>query len=77
MFSERRGRRSLHPNIQQLDKPELNELSAFGSPYSSHFLPIITHNVRVFFILWLSLCDLRKNSLVYILFIVVFAFLRQ
>ena len=22
MFSERRGRRSLHPNIQQIDKPE-------------------------------------------------------
>ena len=25
MFSERRGRRSLHPNIQQVDKPEFKE----------------------------------------------------
>ena len=24
MFSERRGRRSLHPNIQQIDKPEFD-----------------------------------------------------
>ena len=30
MFSERRGRRSLHPNIQQIDKPEFMVLFEIG-----------------------------------------------
>ena len=27
MFSERRGRRSLHPNIQQIDKTEFEDVT--------------------------------------------------
>ena len=32
MFSERRGRRSLHPNIQQIDKPEFEDVTIPSVP---------------------------------------------